>query len=273
MRLPANSHIKIKRRKQSGAVLMLGLYLIVSVLFLGVLVVDLARLELAAQSLQRAADAMALGAAERLRRGPLPVENSQARVDEWRKAKLYALYLMRNSENSIYGATNPRDLFPINNLNIEPTDCVGDLDASDDPRLQCRTFDFSDVTFTIERGYYFRPEVGGIYGEAKFVSLEGVFTNPSAGPTWDTMPLANSPSLVPIQCLGTLNIDGSVNPGFNINPTGLANAVRIQISLRALPLTLGPLLKVFTGPSISREAIASSDITTVQGAVAPADCH
>lgn len=243
-----------RAHSQQGGVLVLGLFLIMSILFFGLLVVDVARLELAAEDLQRIADASALGGAEFLKREIL-VEPAPARREEnWRAAKKMTLRLLRSTENPIYGAREERNLE--SNVFITKADCDNDLDSGIDENTACRFFDFGSVTVAIERGYNFRDESSGFYGDPLFTSLEGTFRS-GASPDWDTTDRA-----LPPRCI-QFGMNGG--PTVPLDPTVLANAVRVRVALKALPLTMGGLLRIFTGPEMIREAIASVDLPTTRG--------
>ncbi len=259
---------------QRGGVLLLGAFILVAVFSFGLLVIDLARIELAAEGLQRTADAAALAGAEFLQRGgtitPAPVGNRDdwgRRSLEWAIAKRATLLSIRAGDNPIFGGSSTRDLFDLGTVPLRD-ECLGDPDLTVDPNLPCRVFDFGDIRVEIERGYSFREEPTGaspVYGDPRFVSLEGVYRpDGSGGLLWSTEPLA-----IPAQCAGDV-----VNSDQMVEPTTLANAVRVRLSLKSIPITMGALLRIFTGPTITREAVASVDLPVARGStVDPNTCQ
>lgn len=255
---------------QRGGVLLLGAFILVAVFSFGLLVIDLARIELAAEGLQRTADAAALAGAEFLQRGgtivPAPGNSSDSgrRSLEWAIAKRATLLSIRAGDNPIFGGSSTRDLFDLGTVPLRD-ECLGDPDLTVDPNLPCRVFDFGDIRVEIERGYGFREEPTGaspVYGDPRFVSLEGVYRpDGSGGLLWSTEPLA-----IPAQCAGDV-ADPLTAP--MVEPTELANAVRVRLSLKSIPITMGALLRIFTGPAITREAVASVDLPVARGREVP----
>jgi hypothetical protein len=254
------SLVSVRTRGQRGGVLLIGAFLIAAIFSFGLLVVDLARIELAAEGLQRTADSAALAGAEFLQRnGALSVlPNLTVRESEWTFAKRAVLALVRSDDNPVFGGTSSRDTGDLG-AGLSRDACLGDRDLTGDADLPCRIFDFPDITVQIERGYSFRKEPPGalpVYGDPRFVSLEGVYgPDGSGGLRWGTEGLD-----IPFQCAGE-----SENNDAMVEPTTLANAVRVRLSLKEIPITMGALLRIFTGPTITREAVASVDLPVARG--------
>lgn len=143
---------ELQLREESGAALLLAMGLVLLVVYLGVLVIDLARAEYITRELQRSADAASLAGATEL------VLSSNSDLDRWSNAKRAAIGILK-SNFRISGYSLPKV--------GESSHHQGAADGCEglgDYRSQ--VYDNSEIRIELERGVYSDA------GQGTFVSLE-----------------------------------------------------------------------------------------------------
>jgi hypothetical protein len=220
----------LKDSDQRGAVLIFSLLLLFLIFALGALIVDLLRIERASRSLQQTADSAALAGATQL---GARCHESEGTLNQWNFAKRAAIAAIRT--NQIFGDGEDTAAWQHPTLEgyEDPTVTPGEIYRYSD-------FDFPRLHVSIERVLYYRREdcLPGSECTPIELSLEGRTECEPAYPT---------PGL-PAECCG------------NDFPYVRANAVRVTLTLKSLPLMFGRFVGLSDLSVLTRSALGSPDI-------------
>lgn len=216
------------RDEERGAVLIIGLMLILFFLFIAALVLDIARIERVTLDLQQAADAASLAGAAVLKPNP----DSSLEASEtlgWRAAKVLAFRLL--GRNSVFS-----DGHEVNGGPLAASSCT-DLptpiyDTSD--TWKCIEFDYPNLIVRIERGIYYNDGSGQLL----FSSMENLPDCCAQSPCRDHVAYCSS-------------------SGVTAEPPQVSNAVRVALTLKRIPTIFAGILHVGDVRLITRQAVSS----------------
>ena len=226
---------------QRGATLVFAMLLLVVIFAIGALIIDLLRIERASRSLQRAADAAALAGASQFNRAT-GFFSSDVDAEGWRRAKRASLVALRM--NPVFGDSEE----------ILQSDAFGAPGGPDqDTNFEASEYGFTEFEFPklkvrIQRIFYFReifPPPPPQEARPVEYGLEGRLhgtCNPD-----DTATI--SPPGVPDGCC-----TGS------IMVCQVANAVRVTLTLKSLPLLFGNFVGLSQLTTLTRTALGSAEI-------------
>ena len=215
------------RDSERGAVLLVGLALILFFLFIAALVLDIARIERVTLDLQQAADASSLAGASVLK--PVPDGTlDQTETLGWRAAKVITFRIL--SRNPIFS-----DGHEVNGGPLAATGC-NELPVpiyDQDDTWKCVELDYPNLIVRIERGVYYNDGSGQLL----FSAMDNL-----------TDCCAQSPCREHVAyCAG----------GGAAAPPEVSNAVRVRLTLKRIPTIFAGLLHIGEVRNISREAVSS----------------
>ncbi len=225
--LPSSHGAIDKQRLQSerGAAMIIGLCLILFMLFAAALVIDVARLERAALSLQQAADAASLAGASALR----PTYDNSVSTEEstcFHGAKVAVFQLL--AENPVLGeggevAAGPLTSTPCLDLPASPYDLA--------PEWQCVEYDFTSMRVRIERGAYYQQG-----SELHFAPLDSV---------------ADACTVTELAPHLTLCPSGPASP------VEVSNGIKVRLTLKRIPTAFAGILGIGEVTGVSRESVSA----------------
>lgn len=214
------------RRAESGAVLIVGLMLILFFLFIAALVLDIARIERVTLDLQQAADSSSLAGAAVLKPNP-DGALSQDETLGWRAAKVLAFRLL--SRNPVFSDSHEVSSGPTaGSCNDLPAPIY---DVSD--TWKCVEYEYPNLIVRIERGIYYADSGSQLI----FSSMENLTDCCAQSPCRDHVAF----------CSG----------GSGASPPDVSNAVRVSLTLKRIPTIFAGLLHIGDVRMISREAVSS----------------
>lgn len=227
----------LRTRNQRGAVLILAAFLLVVIFAIGALIIDLLRVQRASRTLQRAADAAALAGASQLRR---TIDTTNGTIDDWKRSKRAVFAALRS--NPVFGDFG--EILNSGEFGIEggspPRGYPPDVTYEDpDSHYAYSAYDYPNLDVDIERLFYYRATDTTSIRE---LVLEGRdwCGNPSPPPEL-MVPISNC-------CLAS-------TPTFQV-----ANAVRVTLTLKRLPLFFGRFVGLESLTTLSRTALGTAEI-------------
>lgn len=225
-----------RARSEQGAVLVLGIFLVILFLALGALMIDLVRIERSILTIQTSVDASSLAGALVLRPAPssdATQEERELSLLRWRAAKVAVFESL--AVNPLFAESSSLDPLGCSECCVESPELTYDSD----PSWQCVVFGFPmnpdpAVTLRIERGIYYTDPIDG---QRRFFSLEGVA---------DCCQVDQCSQVVP----------ACTSSGQELNAPRVANGVRVEITQARVATVLARIFS-FSSTQVSRSATSA----------------